>query len=526
MPPPPAAGRVRPIESPTPGAPAQADAAATRRGRWLLACAVVGLAALATWNSAYKSLWIDEAYTEYTTRLPLVAAVRRAIGYELQPPLYFSLLDLWRRIDHSVMFGRALSTLAAVAAALVMAGVGRRAGLKRWWWLGVATACIPGVVWASAELRGYALVVLLAALSLYFYLGVTLEPEPATRSSAIGYVLSAIAGLYTFYYIGFVLAGQWVGALIDRRRPRLLTGLLAVVGCALLPMLWIIRMQVSTHPVDTVPLHVFAHPRYALFHVTNTVIGAFEGRADILALPHAMAFFVVVALAVPVLRTIAPAQGWDATEVGLTAATVTPMIALGMLRLFDAVPVHNQHMLVALPGLILIYGVWIQRTAGGWTRRVSGALVAAVILVCLLSYEIHNVQREDWRGAARYVAAHAQPGDMVVLYDPDRMLPFDDYFESRAPSIPVHGIPTDINLQRYDPFTYVIRDTAVVASRLHALGATDRSIWFVTASRLLDTLKDGPRLVQEYLGAHDHLDPVVRFVGVDVYHAVPGAPSE
>ena len=40
------------------------------------------LGALATWNSAHKSLWMDEAYSEYTTRLPLMGAIHRS----LRPP--------------------------------------------------------------------------------------------------------------------------------------------------------------------------------------------------------------------------------------------------------------------------------------------------------------------------------------------------------------------------------------------------------------------------------------------------------
>jgi hypothetical protein len=128
---------------------------------------------------------------------------------------------------------------------------------------------------------------------------------------------------------------------------------------------------------------------------------------------------------------------------------------------------------------------------------------------------------EDWRAAAQYVAAQAQLTDVVLMYDPDRMLPFDDYFTSSSRGIAVHGLPTDMDLEHYDPSQYVIKDTAVVAARIASLGAGQRPVWFVCSARLLDLLKDGPAEVIVYLQAHDRLDPPVLFDGVRIIHAEP-----
>ena len=410
-----------------------------RLGQCLLAGAVAALAALAAWNSAHKSLWIDEAYTEYTTRLPPLAAVHRSWHYELQPPLYFAALDVWRRIDHGVMFGRALSTLAAVAFVLMMAATGQRVGLRRWWWLGIATAAMPAAVWAASELRGYALVMLLATLTFYFYAGIVFGKRVAW-ADGLGYVLSAVALLYTFYYGGFVLAAQWLGTLVVRRRVGALTGLLALVGCTLMPIVREIAMNVATHPLDMVPVSLFKDPGHALFTTAMTVIGVFEGRPEITSWPHIVLIVAAIAVGVPVLRTAASSVPWDEEEILLAIAGLVPLAILGLLRVFDLTPVHPQHMVVGLPGLLLIYGVWVQRMARGWPRAVTGTVLAGGLIICLASYERHNVQREDWRGAAQYVAAHAQRTDMVLMYDPDRMLPFDDYFTAISRGIPVHGL--------------------------------------------------------------------------------------
>jgi hypothetical protein len=67
----------------------------------------------------------------------------------------------------------------------------------------------------------------------------------------------------------------------------------------------------------------------------------------------------------------------------------------------------------------------------------------------------------------------------------------------------------------------VIPDTAAVAARIASLGATERPIWFVTSTRLLDKLQNGPAEVTDYLQAHDRLEPPVGFAGVRVVHAQP-----
>lgn len=487
----------------------------------MVSAAAVAFAALATWNSARKSLWVDEAYSEYTSRLSVVGSAVRALHYELQGPLYFSLLDIWRHINQSVMFARALSTLAAVGCVFMMAAIGRRVGLKRWWWLGVAAACTPGLVWAASELRCYALVTFLSAVSLYCYVGILTSSTTVARRDAFGYVISAVVGLYTFYYIGFVLAGQWVAAWVARRRALFLTGLLAIVGCTLLPMVPTILWQAAVHPVDTVHYDFATEPRYALFKTIGLIIGEYEGRADILSLHHVLPIALVIALSVPIVRTLASREHWDRLETALAVAVALPLATLWFLRLLNVVPVHPQHFMALLPGLLLIYGIWFQRIADGWPRAAVGSALAAMTVTCLVSFERHDVQVEDWRGAAQYVAAHAEPTALVLVYDPDRMLPFNDYFNAISRGIPVHGVPIDVVLDRYNPYVYTIRDTAAVASRIEALGATTRPIWLVSATRMLEPLGHGPAIVVQYLGAHGRLDTPVTLPGVRIVHAEP-----
>ena len=125
--------------------------------------------------------------------------------------------------------------------------------------------------------------------------------------------------------------------------------------------------------------------------------------------------------------------------------------------------------------------------------------MAAVTGIRLVSYELQDVQWEDWQGAAQYVAAHAEPSAMVLTYDPDRTLPFNYYFAPISRDIPVHGVPMDVDLRLFNPYEYFLSDTAAVAARIQTLGVSSRPLWFVFGTRLLDSLRTGPSEVTDYL---------------------------
>ncbi|GEM_PF-1884561 len=527
-----AAKRAPPFDSP---GPVQVHGRAPLRlsAGWLTAwAAALALVVLATWNSVHKSMWMDEAYTEFTTRLPFHPMLDRALHYELQPPLYFAVLDLWRRISRTVEFGRGLSTIAAALVVVTMAGIGRRAGVRHWGLLALAAAVLPGIVWAAAELRGYALVVLLVALTLYFFVRlvdppatVAGSPAPAAGrvavADAVGYVVASAALLYAFYYGGFVLLGEWLAALVLRRRVLVLTGLLALTGCALLPLIPEVLRQVAMHPVDVPAVDVAGHPRYAVWSTVGTIVSAFGADATALTWPHAELVIVLIALLIPVARTLAPGTPWTRAEVALTIVGAVPLGVLGTLRLLDVTPVQPRHVLVTVPPVLLLYAYWIERIRPRAVRVGLAGAVGAAVAVTLVTFEAHGLQREDWRSAAEYVAARAQPGDVIFVYDPDRTLPFTDYLTPRARGLAVFGMPVDMNYAAYDPAAYGIPDTATVAARVRTVGAAGHPVWFVTSTRLLQRLARSPAVVDRWLQAHYSLDPVVRFAGIRIVHGEP-----
>jgi hypothetical protein len=56
-------------------------------------------------------IWEDEAYSLNTTSHNLFEVVKFSYNFEGQPPFYFLLLAVWRKINSSIFFARLLSVI-------------------------------------------------------------------------------------------------------------------------------------------------------------------------------------------------------------------------------------------------------------------------------------------------------------------------------------------------------------------------------------------------------------------------------
>jgi hypothetical protein len=112
-----------------------------------------------------------------------------------------------------------------------------RAGL----WAAGITAIAPLAVWYSVEARAYELYLLLATVALWQFTAAAGEGRPRHW---VGFAAAAIAGAYSHYYFGLLIAIAgltWLGT--RPRGERLQRGLIAfaVIAAATAPSLWLLK---------------------------------------------------------------------------------------------------------------------------------------------------------------------------------------------------------------------------------------------------------------------------------------------
>jgi mannosyltransferase len=339
-----------------------------------------------------------------------------AVGFsESAPPLYYSIAWPWTQLTGTGEFGlRSVSAVAGIATVPVAYLLGaelssRRAGI-------VAAALVavnPMLLWYSQEARAYALFVLLAALSLLYFVRAL---ERGSRRDSLAWGIASALALGTHYFAAFPIAAEALWLL--RRRGKETGGAF--------PGIWIITGAGLLLAPLLVHQASFAHAEwisnFSLWHRLweTGLTFALGETGDIIAQPEHPLLAVAPAL-------IAIAAAWlvfvrgDRSErraagipLALAAVTVVVPLVIGLLDSSkDYVLARN-----LMPALVpLLVALSVGFTLRGARR--SGAVLAGLLVVYSLGFSIWAsvspaLQRPDWDSVADAIGEPTVPRAMVT----------------------------------------------------------------------------------------------------------------
>jgi mannosyltransferase len=385
-----------------------------RSERLVLVALVAAAAALRFTRIGHQSFWLDESYTVDLVQRPFGHMLSGVSSDESTPPLYYVLAWLWEKVfGHGEAGLRSLSALFGTLAVPAAWAAARewfespRVGLIA----GALVAFNPFFVWYSQEARSYSLLVLLAALTLFFL----------ARRSYGWWALTAALALLTHYFAAFLLVPEAIW-LLWRHRERaawLATGAVVAVGLALIPLALHQRDLGHTSFIADLSFRsrVIDLPKKLVTGELGTptpLIGPLAGLIAVVAIVYALLHFrparVLVAIAV--------------------FAGLTPLL----LAAFGADYVLPRN-------VIAVYVPVILAAAAGLAGRL-GLIGAAVICAVALAVNVEvatdvKLQRDDWRGAA--LALGRAPETRVVTVTP----PYDKkplrLYAGSLPPLPPQG---------------------------------------------------------------------------------------
>ncbi|HEV2908322.1 MAG TPA: glycosyltransferase 87 family protein, partial [Candidatus Eremiobacteraceae bacterium] len=432
--------------------------------------------------SALLNMDTDESYTMHTTSGSAHYALTESLRFEFQPPLYFVGMWAWRQLNDSVFFGRLFSVLCiAVTIVLVWALSKRIAPATNPAWLTSAVALNPFVIWCAVEMRVYALVMLLSTLLLLTFFDGFVAPV-RSRGAQVGFALTAIVGLYSFYFIGFLLVG-FGAALLALRRWRAL-GAFAVVGAAIAlafaPLAAAVGRQASASVSD--------------FGERFSFVDALAILAKVLALAampirwaqwHGLWLIFLVALAifaVHVIRSMAAAWPPRATpQLAATACAVAvASIAFAAALTYTQQPLANRYVaFLFVPLMAAGYAAF--SAFDNYVRRALAAVALGVALLAggvSLLYEYGPIAKTgDWSRVASYLMHQEQPDQPILVFEAEAAVPLTYYYRGTNQLVPV---PRALDMQTYDLHALALTSERDVAAALARVPGPHRFIWVVT----------------------------------------------
>ncbi len=390
-----------------------------------------------------QSLWYDEGVSAYLTTLPWDALTRWTAD-DIQPPLYYYLLKLWCTAAGrsegalrwpSVLFSTLTVSLAAVLGRRLFS---RRAGLIA----GLLFAFSPLYIWYAQEARNYAMLMFLTLLSsTLLYVAWVEKGGRKARGIWLAYVLATSAALYTHYFAWFMLMfhGLFVVLVwwVERRPAKAFLQLAAswtFVGLSFLPWLpfLITRYRVDeSYWAGTLKVGEALRKIALSFTLGETVLEDVGWRLALGFLALAAVCIVTLIIAGGNRKHFMPF---------LVLYLVVPVAGVLVLALRSP-KFTPRYVMPSSAALWLIFAGGIEAF---WRRRLRVNRVLSIVLtltacVCLLyplagfAYSDHNLYtnpaftKADFRGVARYLAAHRGDNETVILVS-GHMYPVFDYY--------------------------------------------------------------------------------------------------
>jgi mannosyltransferase len=186
---------------------------------WYLAKLVAVGAIVRFIGIAHSSVWHDEGYTLLMSPLPPGEILRRT-ALDVHPPLYYLVLHVWLQLfGTSETAARSLSLVFMLGVIVFSFLTLRRlfdSSTARLGGLFVTLA--PFLVRYSQEARMYGMLAFIASLATY-YLVRAWESDKWSDWLVYGAVIAA--GLYTYYYVIFLVAFHWCYVAYTATTPKL-----------------------------------------------------------------------------------------------------------------------------------------------------------------------------------------------------------------------------------------------------------------------------------------------------------------
>jgi hypothetical protein len=448
-----------------------------------LGAAIVGLVYFASLMLVATTLgtWTDEEYTLATTAHGFAFAWQRAIDVELQAPLYFAILAVWRELDASVWFARLFSLLCTTGFFFALLPILRRVAPERSPVVpALLIACNPFTIYCAFDIRLYAAALLISA-STWLAFDSGFDSGQSTRAR-VAFCVLAIVGLYTQYFLGFALVGFGATLLVKKKWRALAPYALALVavGIAAIPLLGIVRSQVGGSGETSAGIASLL--RATLVHPWLDFVLPYDRNWD---MHHLRAPYVILVAALVLLVAYARPRLQPVLGGAVACFVAIELLFVAIVLLFRLDLNFRHYVALFVPALVAGYALVSAIDARGHRRIATVIAWSYGVLAIAVVYAQHHqlAQDGDTKRVAAYLEARTQPGSIVAVFPADALPAYARQYRGPARLVPFpHALPSG----RYDLSEIDARSESEVSRALSSY-AGGGPIWLV----MLGSCDDG-----------------------------------
>ncbi|MCL5783771.1 MAG: glycosyltransferase family 39 protein [Patescibacteria group bacterium] len=397
---------------------------------------VIVIALLARVTSLNQSLWWDEAINVMAAgNSGFWDLVTKYALADFHPPGYFAILWLWGHIfGFSEISVRLPSVIFGILTVYLTYLIGKKLFTSRVALMGaLLMALAPLNIYYSQEARMYSFAAFAATLSIYFLIKL-LNREKFARE---GYILSIFLVMYSDYIAYLIIPVQIIYIfLYQKDKIRQFLSALGLGLLSVLPWLVIFPQQLQAGRSTAISLPGWkevvggANIKTAGLLVVKILIGriSFDPKmayASVLVL--ASSPFLVLLL--KFRKSINPK-----TKLLLFWLLIPPLSAF-LISFF--VPVFSYFRFIfILPAFYLFTAVLINKFSLKWSQILVGFIVFSEIVFSGIYLANSQYQREDWRGAVKFVDQQADNSSIILFENSEVAAPFVYYSSDLTKALP------------------------------------------------------------------------------------------
>ncbi|MFQ5873746.1 MAG: glycosyltransferase family 39 protein [Dehalococcoidia bacterium] len=370
-----------------------------------------------------KSLWLDEV-TSIVIARNWASMWQDMVQHEANMWLYYVLLHFWLKLGESEFLVRSLSASFAVVTVPVAYALGTRLFGPR---VGIVTALLLPVnaffIHYAQEARSYSLLVLMTTLSSYFFARGIERPSWKYWGACM---VSSVLAIYAHFFGALVLIAHATSLVFLRRRDipwRNLAVNYVATALLLLPL-------VLFQPFGSGQTGWIRQPEAK--DIGRLFLALAGSRRNLLLVYAALCF---AAWGSAVVRSLRFKQSLETWRYAFLTTWLLVPVAIAFSFSLLAKPLFvARYLIICLSPLVLLAAVGLSNITQRWLFTTTLAMLI-ILSGSGLSSWYTGYEKEDWRGATRFVLSEAQPGDAVFFYASSVRKPFEYYLDRfNAPS--------------------------------------------------------------------------------------------
>ncbi|WP_088890101.1 glycosyltransferase family 39 protein [Leptolyngbya ohadii] len=435
--------------------------------------------------AAVLNIWFDEGYSLNTTSRDVVFAVQHGLNYEWQPPVFPALLNLWRSLNGSIFFARLFSVLCSTLTIYVGFLLSKRFihNIHPAWIAGIL-AFNPYLIWAGVEIRLYALSILFSALLLLFFYDGYLADNGSSRARWIYFFLS-ILGLYTHFFLAFVLIANGAALLFLRRWRALSTYIVftAIAGLCFLPFFLLLVARLSDRLEaynDPVPLT--RSLSFVVLSITNFIVYIWKDSSF-----SSRVFRAFWGLAIPLVCLFLIAKSRRTVQAQHQALWIGTLVIGLLLAAFltkTSTATEERYVYPLLVPSILGFLCVLSLIQSGAVRR-SGLRIWAGVIACFFTVSLFTIysplaKTGDWHRVASYLTATEQSNQPILVFSAELEMMLKPYYSGKNAIVPV---PQKQQFEQFNPADFQIKNEQQVFDFFSQIPADQQTVWLVTSEQ-------------------------------------------